>query len=96
MQQVEVTTSELHLSKLAEQVEQGEQIILTRAGSPIARIIPEPGLDATASELTPELTPEQQASARAASQRIRERARRLKLGPFDLEQFKRDRDEGRR
>jgi prevent-host-death family protein len=34
-----------HLSTLLEQVERGEEVLITRRGKPIARMVPEKGLD---------------------------------------------------
>jgi prevent-host-death family protein len=34
-----------HLSKLLEQVEHGEEVLITRRGKPIARLVPEKSLD---------------------------------------------------
>jgi hypothetical protein len=44
----------------------------------------------------PAITEEQRKIARAAMQRIRQRAKEMKLGPFDWEEWKAYRDEGRR
>jgi hypothetical protein len=44
----------------------------------------------------PAITAEQREIARAAMQRIRQRAKEMKLGPFDWEEWKSYRDEGRR
>ena len=92
MQQIEVTTSQEALSALAQRVESGEDILLTRNGTVVARITHETARDSHPSELTPE----QRARARQAIAGIRALRDELKLGPFDFEEFKRDRDEGRR
>ncbi len=91
-QLVDVTTTDHTLSVLVQKIESGDEIVSTREGRPVARIVHE----ADDVHLPSELTPEQQATARLAMERIRARAARLKLGPFDIEEFKRDRDEGRR
>jgi prevent-host-death family protein len=70
---------------LLDRVEAGEHIEITRHGRPVAQIIPRPAI-----------TEEQRAIARAAMQRIRQRAKEMKLGPFDWEEWKAYRDEGRR
>ncbi len=75
------------IGALIEQAEHGEQIVITRDGAAIAEIIP--------SESETMLTEEQRAEARAASERIRERAKLLKLS-FNWEEIKADRDFGRR
>ena len=70
---------------LLDRVEAGEQIEITRHGRPVAQLVPRPVI-----------TDEQRAIARAAMQRIRQRAKEMKLGPFDWEEWKAYRDEGRR
>jgi prevent-host-death family protein len=71
------------LGSLLDRVEQGEEIVITRHGKPVARLVPNTGgFDRT--------------QARAAADRIRARAALLKAGPFDWEEFKADRDAGRK
>jgi antitoxin (DNA-binding transcriptional repressor) of toxin-antitoxin stability system len=63
-------------------VERGEEIIITRDGREVARLVP----------------PHKAVSreqARAAIKGIRERAEKLKLGPFEWAEWKSYRDEGR-
>ena len=86
---VEVTTNTEALSALIQRVEDGVEIMLTREGRPIAR------LTSAGGDPPSELTPQQQTRAREASESIRARAERLHLGPFNMDEFKRDRDEGR-
>jgi len=70
------------LGSLLDRVEQGEEIVITRRGKPVARLIPSSGgID--------------REQARAAAGRIRSRASRLKAGPFDWERLKAERDAGR-
>lgn len=40
MRQVNVHAAKTHLSRLIEEVEGGETVILARAGKPVARIVP--------------------------------------------------------
>lgn len=71
------------LGALLDRVEQGDEIVITRHGRPVARLVPTAGgFD--------------QAQARAAFDRIRARAAQLKAGPFDWDEFKADRDAGRK
>ena len=70
---------------LLDRVEAGEQIEITRHGRPVAQLVPRPAI-----------TEEQRAIARAAMERIRLRAKEMKLGPFNWEEWKAYRDEGRR
>ena len=70
------------LSALLDLVEHGEEVTITRHGKEVARLVPPRG-QANREE------------ARAAAERIRERARKLKLG-ITLEEALAWRDEGRR
>jgi prevent-host-death family protein len=70
------------LSALLNRVEQGEEIVITRHGRPVARLVPtNGGID--------------RSQAQAALQRMRERAAQARLGPFDWETLKADRDASR-
>jgi len=70
------------LGSLLDRVENGEEVLITRHGKPVARLVPNSGrMDRT--------------EARAAAVRIRARANRLGCGIFDWETLKRDRDAGR-
>jgi len=67
------------LGALLDSVEQGEEIVITRHGRPVARLVPSSGgLDRTQAE--------------AASERIRARARTLRTAGFHWETLKADRD----
>jgi prevent-host-death family protein len=70
------------LGSLLDRVEQGEEIVITRHGKPVARLVPNQG----------RLSREQ---AHAAARRIRDRAGQLKMGRFSWKSLKRDRDVGR-
>ena len=75
------------LGTLLDRVERGEEIVITRHGKPVARLVPNLGHA-------------NQNQARAAFERLRERARQLaKENPgrpaFDWEEIKKLRDEGR-
>jgi len=70
------------LGQLLDLVERGEEILITRHGRQVARLVP-PHAGAGRDE------------ARAAVGRIRERAEQLKLGRFDWSEWKAFRDEGR-
>jgi prevent-host-death family protein len=70
------------LGQLLDLVEQGEEVIITRHGKEVARLVP----------VRPVRSREQ---ARAAIRRIRERAEQSKLGAFDWSEWKSYRDEGR-
>lgn len=70
------------LSALLDQVEQGAEIIITRHGRAVARLMPVSG------------TAPQEAR-RAAMARMRARAGARRSGPFDWSEWKALRDEGR-
>jgi len=67
---------------LLDRVERGEEIVITRHGKPVARLVPNSGgID--------------RKQALAAAERIRARAKSLHLGAFDWDALKLDRDDGR-
>jgi prevent-host-death family protein len=70
------------LSALLDRVEQGEEIVITRHGKPVARLVPNAGgID--------------RAQAHTAIQRIRSRVSAIKAHGFDWTLLKADRDRGR-
>ncbi|MCP4380222.1 MAG: type II toxin-antitoxin system prevent-host-death family antitoxin [Hyphomicrobiales bacterium] len=71
------------LSALLERAQHGEEIVITRRGRPIAKLVPYSG----------EAGRER---GRAAAQRIRDRARSARRGDIVWEEWKQLRDEGRR
>lgn len=87
-QQVGAFEAKNTLGSLLDRVESGEEIVITRHGKPVARLVPNSdGQD--------------RQQARAAFQRIRERAQQLAREnpgspPFDWEEVKKLRDEERR
>ncbi|MFZ0887429.1 MAG: type II toxin-antitoxin system prevent-host-death family antitoxin [Candidatus Binataceae bacterium] len=82
MREIGAFEAKTKLSTLLDWVERGEEVVITRRGKAVARMIPAtPGID--------------RERARAAAQRIRERAEKLKLGRFDWAEWKAYRDEGR-
>ena len=70
------------LGQLLDIVEHGEEIMITRHGREVARLVP-------ANPTT------NRNAARAAVQRMRTRAEQYKLGRFDWSEWKSFRDEGR-
>jgi prevent-host-death family protein len=76
------------LGTLLDRVERGEEIVITRHGKPVARLVPN-------------TVPPGQDQVQAAFARMRERARQLARDnpgrpAFDWEEIKKLRDEGRR
>lgn len=70
------------LSALLDRVERGEEIVITRHGKPVARLVPNAGgID--------------RSQAHAAMQRIRGRVSQIKLRQFDWKLLKAERDAGR-
>jgi prevent-host-death family protein len=70
------------LNALLDRVEQGEEIMITRYGRPVARLVPSTeGIDGS--------------QVQAALQRMRDRAAQAGLGPFDWKTLKADRDASR-
>ena len=82
MQEIGAFEAKNTLGALLDRVERGEEIIITRHGKPVARLVPSRGW----------IDREQ---GQAAAQRIRNRAKALKLSPLDWETLKADRDAGR-
>ena len=70
------------LGSLLDRVERGEEVVITRHGKPVARLVPNED----------RLNREQ---AQVAADRIRARARHLKLSRFNWKSLKRERDAGR-
>jgi prevent-host-death family protein len=82
MREVGAFEAKNKLGQLLDLVEQGEEVIITRHGKPVASLVP-PHRKLGREE------------ARAAVQRIRERAEQRRLGRFDWSEWKGFRDEGR-
>lgn len=69
-------------AQLLERVGRGEEIVITRRGRPVARLVP------ATSDLNPEV-------ALAAFARMRERAKRAGIGRFDWSEWRGYVDQGR-
>jgi prevent-host-death family protein len=83
MAEIGAFEAKTHFSKLLERVQRGEEITVTLRGKPVAKLVPvKPGFD--------------RERARKAAEALRALGKRLNLGPFDWEEWKRYRDEGRR
>lgn len=83
MREVGAFDAKNNFGNLLNAVEQGEEIVITRHGKPIARLVPNEG----------RIDPSQ---AMAALQRIRSRAPLWRMGKFSWEAVKADRDAGRK
>ena len=82
MTKVEAFEAKNMLSALLDRVERGEEIVITRHGRPVARLVPSAGgID--------------RSQAQAAVRRIRERVSQIKPRSFDWALLKADRDAGR-
>ena len=82
VQEIDAFEAKNTLGSLLDRVERGEEIVITRHGKPVARLVASgPGVD--------------RARAKAAAERIRARAEHLSSGRFDWGPLKADRDEGR-
>jgi prevent-host-death family protein len=71
------------LGSLLDLVEKGEEVVITRRGKRVARLVP----DRTLAE---------RKKARQAAEDLLALGREMNLGPFDWEEWKAYRDEGRR
>jgi prevent-host-death family protein len=85
MLQVGAFEAKNRFGSLLDRAEAGEDIVITRHGRPVATI-----------SGTNQRTPEQIERARDAAKRIRKRAAERNAGPFNWEEWKAYRDEGRR
>ena len=82
MQEIGAFEAKNTLGALLDRVERGEEIVITRYGKPVARLVASGGgID--------------RAQAKAAADRIRARAEHLSSDPFDWGVLKAERDEGR-
>ena len=82
MKEVGAFEAKNKLSELLDLAERGEEVIITRHGREVARLVPPRGRP-------------NRDEAHAAMQRLRERARKENHGSFDWEEWKAYRDEGR-
>jgi prevent-host-death family protein len=83
MSEIGAAAAKRNFSALLDRVERGEEVVITRKGRAVAKLVP----------VQPRPDRDQ---AKAAAQRIRELAAAMNLGPFDWEEWKKFRDEGRR
>ena len=82
MDEVGLFEAKNKFSELVDRAERGEEIVITRRGRAVAKLVPaQPVRD--------------KEKARRAVEGIRELAKQMNLGPFDWEEWKRYRDEGR-
>ena len=82
MQEIGAFEAKNKLAALLDRVERGEEVLITRHGKAVARLVPATGRI-------------NRSQAQAAVDRIRQRARKLKAGAFDWDACKADRDAGR-
>jgi prevent-host-death family protein len=90
MRSVEMPEAESQFPALLEEVERGGQITITREGKAVARLMP------SLKDNVMQGAQEQRLRAREALVDMAELRAELKLGPFDWEAYKADRDAGRR
>lgn len=83
MKEIGTFEAKNQLSALLELVAQGEDVVITRHGRPVARLVP------------PEGTSHKAADALEAAAALRALASAAKLGAFNWEEWKTYRDEGR-
>ena len=78
------------LGSLLDRVENGEEVLITRHGKPVAKLVPSRDPNYI------HITPERRAKAHEAMEHMRAVAEEMRLGPFDWEEWKKYRDEDRR
>jgi antitoxin (DNA-binding transcriptional repressor) of toxin-antitoxin stability system len=88
---VEVEAMETTIPDLLERIDRGDRVRLLKDGHAVGVLIPAVDTDSRIAR-----TPQQIADAHAALADIDALSKRLNLGPFDFEEFKADRDAGRR
>jgi prevent-host-death family protein len=82
MQEIGAFEAKNTLGTLLDRVQEGEEIVITRHGKPVARLVPNAGgID--------------RSRVQSAVERIRARARSLRAGEFNWDALKADRDAGR-
>jgi len=82
MEEIGAFDAKNKLSALLDKVERGAEIVITRRGRAVAKLVPiKTGRD--------------REKAREAIRRIRKLAKEMNLGPFDWDEWKKYRDEGR-
>ena len=81
MQEIGSFEAKNKLAALLDRVERGEEIVITRHGRAVARLVPN-------------VERINRSEAQAAAERIRARAQTLKFGKFDWDELKADRDAG--
>ena len=79
MQTFQASEAKTHFLRLLDEVERGQSVLITRRGRPVARLVPEAGIDT-----------ERRARAAAAILEIRKRTK-----PVSLQEILNARDEGR-
>lgn len=84
MSTIEAVEAKNSFDSMLDRAEAGEEILITRDGKPAVKMSSAalPGFNRQA--------------AREAAQRIREHAKEMNLGPFDWEEWKAYRDEGKK
>jgi prevent-host-death family protein len=94
MDEVGLFDAKNRLSELVDRAERGEEVVITRRGKAVAKLVP-------AGELSKEQRSRQAAvrirkRALQAAQDIRNLAQEMNLGPFDWDEWKKYRDAGRK
>jgi prevent-host-death family protein len=83
MTEIGVFQAKNTLSALLDRVEKGEEIVITRKGKAVAKLVPTGELDS-------------RAAARETMRQLRALAEEMRLGPYNWEEWKDFRDRGRR
>lgn len=81
------------LSELLDRAERGEEVVITRRGKPVAKLVRM--IELSKVERSKKAAERIRARARTAAADIRTLAQEMNLGPFDWDEWKKYRDEGR-
>ena len=94
MDEVGLFEAKNKLSELVDRAERGEEIVITRRGKAVAKLVPAGGLSKR--QRSRHTVQRIRKRALQAAQDIRNLAQEMNLGPFDWDEWKKYRDAGRK
>jgi prevent-host-death family protein len=93
MEKIGTFEAKNRLSSLLDRVERGEEIMITKRGKAVAKLVP--ATEPLARDRGRQAMARIRARAHEAAQDIHTLAQEMNLGPFDWDEWKKYRDEGR-
>jgi prevent-host-death family protein len=94
MDEVGLFDAKNRLSELVDRAERGEEVVITRRGKAVAKLVPAGGL--SKEQRSRQAAERIRKRALQAAQDIRNLAQEMNLGPFDWDEWKKYRDAGRK